>query len=80
MTEVNIEYCVPCGLREYAIDAQEALLEEFGRGLDGVRLEPGHGGVFKVYVDGELVWDKDEHGGDVDFGTITDAVGQRARA
>jgi selenoprotein W-related protein len=47
MTEVNIEYCVPCGLREYAVETQETLLDEFGRDLDGVRLQPGHGGVFR---------------------------------
>lgn len=78
MTEVNIEYCVPCGLREYAVETQDALLEEFGRDLDGVRLQPGHGGVFEVRVDDELVWDRAEHDGEIDLAAITKAVHDRA--
>jgi len=77
MTEVNVEYCVPCGLLEYAVDTQEALLEEFGRDLEGVRLEPGHGGVFKVAVDGDVVWDKDEQGGELDLAAVSESVGER---
>lgn len=80
MTEVNIEYCVPCGLREYAIETQETLLDAFGRDLDGVRLQPGHGGVFKVHADDELVWDKDERGGEIDVDAITRAVDDRTHA
>lgn len=77
MTEVNIEYCVPCGLLEYAVDTQEALLEEFGRDLEGVRLEPGHGGVFKVSADSDVVWDKDEQGGELDIRAVTESVRER---
>lgn len=80
MTEVNIEYCVPCGLLEYASETQESLLEEFGQDLDGVRLQPGHGGVFKVHADDDLIWDKDDHDGDIDLEAITEAVHDRAHA
>lgn len=80
MTEINIEYCVPCGLLEYAVETQETLLEEFGQDLDGVRLQPGHGGVFKVHADDDLVWDKDEHDGEIDLEAITEAVHDRAHA
>jgi selenoprotein W-related protein len=80
MTEVNIEYCVPCALLEYAVETQETLLEEFGQDLDGVRLQPGHDGVFKVHVDDDLVWDKAEHGGEIDLEAITEAVHDRAHA
>jgi selenoprotein W-related protein len=80
MTEVNIEYCVPCGLLEYALETQERLLEAFGQDLDGVRLQPGHGGVFKVYADDDLVWDKDEHDGEIDLEAITEAVRDRNHA
>ena len=58
MTEVTIEYCVPCGLLDRAIQTQRELLEEFGRELDAVRLETGHNGVFTVSVDDEVVYDK----------------------
>ena len=77
MMEVNIEYCVPCGLHEYAVETQETLLEEFGQDLDGVRLQPGHGCVFKGHADDDLVWDKDDHGGEIDLEAITEAVHDR---
>ena len=80
MTEVNIEYCVPCGLLEYAVETQETLLEEFGQDLDGVRLQPAHGGVFNVYADDDLIWDKNEHDGGIDLEAITEAVHDRAHA
>ena len=66
MTDVEIEYCVPCGHLNNAQDVQGALLEQFGMELDGVRLKTGDGGVFTVSVDGELVFDKAEDDYDVD--------------
>lgn len=80
MTAVNIEYCVPCGLLENAIETQETLLEEFGQDLDGVRLQPGHGGVFKVYADDDLIWDKDDYDGTIDLEAITEIVHDQAHA
>lgn len=77
MTTVEIEYCVPCGLLEYAIETQETLLKEFGRDLDEVRLRPGHNGVFKVYAGDDLIWNKDEHDGEIDLEVITEAVHDR---
>ncbi|MFB6354598.1 MAG: SelT/SelW/SelH family protein [Halobacteriales archaeon] len=78
MTTVDIEYCVPCGHLDRAVETQRALLETFGRRLDGVRLTTGDGGVFEVRVDGELVWDADEDGYDPD--AIVDAVDARVSA
>lgn len=60
MTDVEIEFCVPCGLLGNAQRVQEDLIDEFGEDLDGVRLKTGHGGVFKVRVDGELIFDGQE--------------------
>jgi selenoprotein W-related protein len=80
MTEINIEYCVPCGLLEYAVETQEQLLEAFGRDLAGVRLQPGHGGVFRVHAGDELIWDKDDHDGEIDPDAITNAVDERVAA
>ena len=75
MTEVEIEYCVPCGHLDAAIDTQRALLTEFGRSLDGVRLKTGHGGVFKVRVEGKEIFDKATDGYDID--AIKESVRQR---
>jgi selenoprotein W-related protein len=66
MTTVEIEYCVPCGFRERALDVQDAILNGLEQELDELRLVMGDHGVFKVRAEGELVYDKDEDGFDVD--------------
>ena len=57
-TSVEIEYCVPCGHLDRAIDTQRAILQQFGRRVEGVRLKTGHGGVFTIRVDGEQIYDR----------------------
>ncbi|MFB6073674.1 MAG: SelT/SelW/SelH family protein [Haloarculaceae archaeon] len=66
MTEVDIEYCVPCGFRERAVDVERAILNGCERDLDSLRLVMGDHGVFRVRVDGRTVYDKDEDEFDVD--------------
>lgn len=80
MVTVEIEYCVPCGLLGPAVTTQRELLDEFGRELDGVRLTTGHGGVFKVAVDDDVVFDKAEHGNEIDIDAIVEAVDDRVAA
>jgi selenoprotein W-related protein len=77
MVAIEIEYCVPCGLLDPAVRTQRELLEAFGRDLDSVRLTPGHGGVFRVSVDDELVFDSDDHGNEIDLNVITAEVDER---
>lgn len=77
MADVEIEYCVPCGHLDRAIETQRLLLTEFGQNLDGVRLKTGDGGVFKIRVDGEEVFDKSQ-GYDED--EIKDAIRERIGA
>lgn len=76
-TSVEIEYCVPCGHLTRALDAERALLERFGRDLDGVYLKTGHGGVFTIRVDGDEVYDKTTA---FDMDQIIDAVEARLTA
>lgn len=78
MPTIEIGYCVPCGLRENALNTADDILAEFGRELDGVTLTPGHGGVFKVYANEEVIFDKDEQRYDID--TITDAIAAHVQA
>lgn len=66
MTRVEIEYCVPCGMLNRAQDVSEALLRQFGEGLDEVALVTGENGVFVVRVDGEVLFDKADDDFDVD--------------
>lgn len=60
MCEVEIEYCVPCGLLDNATMVQGHLLEEFGEALDRVSLVTGDAGIFEVRVGGEVVLDGQE--------------------
>ena len=67
MSEVTIEYCVPCGLLNRAMQTQRELLQSFGRELEAVRLETGEGGVFRISVEGETIYDKEvDEGFDID--------------
>jgi selenoprotein W-related protein len=66
MTGVEIEYCVPCGFREQAVDVQRAVLGGLERELDEISLVMGDHGVFRVSVDGEVVYDKADDEFDVD--------------
>jgi selenoprotein W-related protein len=75
MTRVEIEYCVPCGHLDRAMDTQRRLLERLGGNVDHVALRPGDGGVFVVRVDGERVFDKADEAYDLD--AIADRVTAR---
>lgn len=66
MTTVEIEYCVPCGFRERAVDVAGAILAACEEEVAGVRLETGDHGVFEVRVDGRPVYQKAESAFDVD--------------
>ena len=66
MTAIEIEYCVPCGFRERALDVQQAILNGLETELDSVSLVMGDHGVFQVRADGELVYDKEKDDLDVD--------------
>lgn len=73
MTNVEIEYCVPCGHLNRAVDTQKAILEHFGREIDGVRLKTGHGGIFEIRVNGETIYDKTRP---YDLDDITETISQ----
>jgi selenoprotein W-related protein len=78
MADVRIEYCVPCGFLGRAEEVQHALLTSLGEDLDSVALVTGEKGVFRVHVDGDTIYDKDEDGEyDVDglVATVRDRVG-----
>ncbi|MFB6146492.1 MAG: SelT/SelW/SelH family protein [Halobacteriaceae archaeon] len=79
MTDVEIEYCVPCGHLDRAQDLQRELLSEFGQRINGVRLKTGDGGVFVVRADGEPIYDKSEDG-DLNVETIKDQIRTRTTA
>jgi selenoprotein W-related protein len=66
MSTVEIEYCVPCGFRDRALSLQRAILTGLERELDSCRLVMGIDGVFRVSVDGEVIFDVADDDFDVD--------------
>jgi len=66
MPTVEIEYCVPCGFLDRALRVEESLLRTFGEQLDAVTLRTGRDGIFRVSVDGSVVFDVAEDDYDVD--------------
>lgn len=80
MTDVEIEYCVPCGHLDRAVDVQRDILSDLADQVDGVRLVTGDGGDFIVRVDGETIYDKSEADEAFDVETLKDEIGARASA
>jgi len=69
--KIEIEYCVPCGYLDRALDAQKTLLSTFGEELDGVTLKPGNKGVFTFRANGEQIYSKPD---EYDLDAIVDRV------
>ncbi|MDT0310415.1 Rdx family protein [Streptomyces sp. DSM 44917] len=59
---VRIEYCVRCRWLPRAAWLAQEVLTTFEADLAEVALVPGTGGVFRVTVDGEQVWDRADQG------------------
>jgi selenoprotein W-related protein len=60
---LEIEYCTQCRWLLRAGWMAQELLTTFGVELGEVALVPGTGGVFRVTLGGELLWDRKERGG-----------------
>jgi selenoprotein W-related protein len=66
MPTVEIEYCVPCGYRNRALQVAEGVLAGLETELDDLVLAMGDHGVFVVRLDGDVVFDVSEDDYDVD--------------
>jgi len=73
--EVTIEYCPKCGwLLRSAYFAQE-ILTTFSDDIKGVLLQPSEqSGVFKIRIDGELIFDRKTAGGFPEIKELKQAV------
>ncbi len=60
--KVEIHYCTQCGwLLRSAWMAQE-LLSTFEQEISEMVLVPKTGGLFEIYVDGNIIWSRKERG------------------
>ncbi len=63
MARVAIEYCTQCRWLLRAAWMAQELLNTFGTDLTEVALLPCTGGIFRITVDGEQVWERRADGG-----------------
>lgn len=59
---IEIEYCTQCRWLLRAAWLAQEFLTTFEQEVGEVALIPGTGGVFRISVDGEVVWDRSEQG------------------
>lgn len=61
---ISIEYCPKCGWMLRAAYMAQELLSTFSDDVHGVLLQPAEtAGTYKIYVDGNLIFDRKEAGG-----------------
>ena len=65
---LEIKYCTQCRWLLRATWVAQELLTTFQAELGEVALVPATGGVFRVSIDGDQIWDRAEQGG---FGELS---------
>ena len=74
---VTIRYCTQCNwLLRSAWMAQE-VLTTFSLEMGSVTLRPGTGGIFEIYLDGELIWERRRDGGFPDVRQLKQMIRDR---
>ena len=61
--EITITYCTGCNWLLRAGWMAQELLSTFGPALGRVSIVPGDGGIFRVEMDGEVIWDRKANDG-----------------
>lgn len=74
---IEITYCTQCRWLLRATWLASELLTSFGTDLGEVALRPGTGGVFRVRLGEEVVWDRAVDGGFPDLGGLKRTVRDR---
>lgn len=74
MARIAIEYCTQCRWLLRAGWVAQELLSTFSTDLDEVALVPGAGGVFRITVDGEQIWERKADGGFPDVARLEQRV------
>lgn len=71
---VTITYCTQCNWLLRASWMATELLNTFGTELGSVTLVPGTGGVFRIEVGEELIWERKRNSGFPDIVTLKKLV------
>lgn len=76
-SRVTITYCTQCNWLLRAGWMAQELLSTFGGELAAMTLEPATGGVFRVRLDNEVIWDRARDGGFPDIRVLKQMVRDR---
>lgn len=74
---ILITYCTQCNWLLRAGWMAQELLSSFAADVEQVALAPATGGVFRIEVDGELIWERKRDGGFPDVKTLKQRVRDR---
>ncbi|MGL6071293.1 SelT/SelW/SelH family protein [Craterilacuibacter sp.] len=77
LPRLAIHYCTGCRWLMRAAWMAQELLTTFEKELGEVALVPGHGGVFRILCDDELLWDRKIDGGFPDIKALKQRVRDR---
>ncbi|MBV8679949.1 MAG: SelT/SelW/SelH family protein [Aquitalea sp.] len=77
LPRIAIEYCTGCRWMLRAAWMAQELLTTFEKELGEVALRPGSGGVFRISINGEQVWDRKHDGGFPDIKQLKQLVRDR---
>ncbi|MCE5291072.1 MAG: SelT/SelW/SelH family protein [Nocardiaceae bacterium] len=75
--KVRIEYCTLCHWLLRASWMAQELLSTFPQDLSEVTLVPGTGGIFRISLDAEVIWDRKEEHGFPDIASLKQIVRDR---
>lgn len=67
---IVITYCTQCNWLLRAGWMAQELLSSFATDVEQVALAPGSGGVFRIDLDGEPIWERKRDGGFPDVKTL----------
>lgn len=74
---IEIEYCAKCNFLPRATWVAQELLHTYGEFVSGLTLVPGHGGIFEVRVNGELLASTKTEGGFPEIRALKEALNLR---
>ncbi|MEV6214238.1 SelT/SelW/SelH family protein [Nocardia sp. NPDC051833] len=77
MPRIAIEYCTQCRWLLRASWMAQELLTTFATDLGEVALVPGQGGIFRITLDGEQLWERKTDGGFPDIAVLKQRVRDR---
>jgi selenoprotein W-related protein len=75
--QLTIAYCTQCNWLMRAAWMAQELLQTFSLEIGSIALVPGTGGIFRVELDGETIWDRKGDGGFPDIRHLKQLVRDR---